>query len=174
MVQTIMNLQAKVEVWRNTAAGMRWYIVFDLQGRETSKTVPGGKTFTVTTFERQINQERAASPEQDLFRNGTFVLAKASDDTDESEFASPNARTDAEIEAMVNEVVYGELDVKAAIGDIDSIVTLGRILEALVIEDAKKSVIDQVKKKMKDLDPAAPVERERVSTGNAPTTRQKG
>lgn len=161
-VNIVEQLQSKVEVWRNTSRGMRWYIAFDLQGRETTKTVPGNRTFTITTFERQINQERAADPEQDLFRNGTFVLQKPSTETNEKEIESPDSLTDHEVDEMVREIVHGDLRVSDAIADITSLVTLTRIYEVLMAEDATKRTIDTVKRRIKELNPAAATERETV------------
>ncbi len=163
-MSTVLQMQAKVEVWKNTAAGMRWYVAFDLQGRETTKTVPGGRTFTLSTFERQINQERAVSPEVDLFRNGTFVLAKPSEDTVLEEVQTPNSMTDSEIDELVREIVFGDLKVADAIEKINSSVTLSRLYEALVLEEkSPKNVISTVKKKMDSLESVA-VEREVITT----------
>jgi hypothetical protein len=158
-------MQSKVEVWKNTATGTRWYISFDLQGRETTKTVQGGRTFTLSTFERQINQERAVSSKMDLFRNGTFVLAKGSEDTEVAEIESPNSLTDAEIAELVQEVVYGDLKVEDAIANIESPVTLGRVWEALVLDEkSPKKAINAVKKKQDSFEATVAVEREVVST----------
>lgn len=163
-MSTVMQMASKVELWKNTASGMRWYVAFDLQGRQATKTVQGGRTFTLSTFERQINQEQAADPEQDLFRNGTFVLAKPSDETDEAEIFSPNALTDAEVESIVQDVVHGDLKIGEVIEDIDSGVTLHRLWEALVLEDAPSSVIKTVKKKKDSFEGTVAQEREVVTT----------
>lgn len=164
-MSTVMKMASKVELWKNTASGMRWYLSFDLQGREATKTVPGGRTFTLTTFDRQLNQERAATAEQDLFRNGTFVLARKSEETDEEEIFSPNALTDKEIETVVNDVVYGDLKIADVIDQIDSGVTLFRLQEAFVLEDeTPEKVIKAIKKKRESLEPTPVNEREIVST----------
>ena len=139
--------QDMVEVWKNTAAGMRWYSVIDRQGREAGRTVYGGRTFTLTPFDRQINQEHAASAGQDLFRNGTFVLIRPAETTIEDEIRSSDSFTDAELSSLVHEVLAKNKTIEQAIYPINSPVTLGRLLEQLVLEEAPKSMIGPVKEK---------------------------
>jgi hypothetical protein len=150
---TLERVHSTIETWRNTQAGMRWYISFDLQGRETTKTVNGYRTFTITTFERQVNQERAATPEQDLFRNGGFVLVRGSSDTKEDELGSPNAITDADITDAVLQVIGGSETIEAVMEGIDSPFTMNRYLEQLVVEDAPKEAIEYVKKLLEEKEP---------------------
>lgn len=159
----VEKLQSQVEVWKNTSPGAKWYICFDLQGRETSKVVEGNRTFTLTTFERQINQDRAATAEQDLFRNGTFVLSKPSSETNPEEVSSPNAKTDGEIEGLVREIEYGDLKTADAIAEVDSPVTLQRLYDALKEAGAHHAKLNVVKKKIDSIT-NAPVEREVVMT----------
>lgn len=163
-----------VEVWRNTAAGTRWFRAFDVRGAETTKLVQGNRTFTLTTMERQLNQDRVASPEQDLFRNGTFVLSKASEQTILDEVESPNSKTDAEIDEIVRELIHGEgFTLAQALEGIDSLNTVQRIMEGLILEDASVSMVDDIKARMRELDPAMPVERTVVVTGPDGPTKRK-
>lgn len=163
---TVQNMQSKLEVWRNTAAGFRWYQSYDLQGRPTSKTVAGGRTFTITAFERQINQEAAAEPEMDLFRNGTFVIVKPAEDTIMDEIASPESMTDEELVAGVRAVLYEDGDIKTWLEGVTSVITLQRVLEQLVAEDAPKKTIDHVKERIAESQPPTP-ERVIVTTSEA-------
>lgn len=157
-----MPANESVEVWKNTAAGMRWLKVLDRQNREMGKTIPGGRSFTISVFDRQANQDMAAEPSMDLFRNGTFVLVKASDETNEDEIESPESFTDVELAAVVHEIMAKNISAEAAISKISSPVTLGRLLETLVIEDAPSSAIAAVKAKKAEVEPGAAVEREVV------------
>ncbi len=152
-----------IEVWKNTAAGMRWYKILDRQGREVGKTVQGGRTFTLAPFDRQINQDEAASPEQDLFRNGNFVLIKAAEDTNMDEIESSDSFTDAELSALVHEILAKDKTIEQVIYPIESPVTLGRLMEELVIEDASKSAIDAVRKKKETKEGTVAVEREYIA-----------
>ena len=163
-----MSGNESVEVWKNSAAGMRWIKVLDRQGREIGKTIQGGRTFTISTFDRQVNQDAAAESDLDLFRNGTFVLVKASTETNEDEIESSDSLTDAELATMVHEILAKSLTAEQAIFKITSPVTLGRLLEALVVEDASKSAIDAVKAKKQNVEPGAAVEREVVTPAPKP------
>ncbi len=154
-----------IEVWKNQAAGMRWYKVLDRQGREIGKTVQGYRTFTLTAFDRQINQDLAASPEQDLFRNGSFVLIKAAHDTNEDEIQSPDSFTDQELTTLVHEILAKDKTIEEAIFRIESGVTLNRLMEELVIEDAPQSAIAAVKTKKDAAEGTVAAEREFISEG---------
>ncbi len=153
----------KIEVWKNSAAGMRWYKILDRQGFEHGKTVQGGRTFTLTAFDRQINQDLAATPEQDLFRNGNFVLIKKAEDTQMDEIESPDSFTDAELTTLVHEILAKDKTIEAAIHFIESPVTLGRLMEELVIEDAPKSAIDAVRDKKDSKEATVAAQREFVA-----------
>lgn len=140
--------QQSVEVWKNTAAGPRHFIFFDRLGHETSQLVRGGSTFTITTFARQINQQRAATANLDAFRNGTLVLIKAGEDTEKDEIESSDSFTDNELLSLVHEIMAKNVAIEAAIVTIESPITLDRLREALVMEEAPMEVVDVVKNKV--------------------------
>lgn len=175
VTNTMQNMQSRLEVWRNTAAGARWFQSFDLQGRSTSKVVQGGKTFTLTAFERQINQEAAADPAMDLFRNGTFVLVKPAEDTIIEEVQSPESMTDEEIESGVRAVMYEEgVKLRDWLDEVSSPITLQRVFEQLVVEDAPNTLITEIKDMIDEVQPGTP-ERVVVSTStNAEESPKKG
>lgn len=175
MSNTIAQAQSTLELWKNTALGQRWIICFDLQGRETTRVVQPESTFTLSTFERQINQERAALPEMDLFRDGTFVLMKESNETNPDEVKSPSAMTDAEIEQFVIDVQFNAEGEKAKareqsdmlavmLEDISSPDTVRRLTAAFEESESPASVMRVLEKKAKELHPNAPIEREVIST----------
>lgn len=147
----------KVETWLNTSLGTKWYKCFDVQGRETTKVVRGGHTFVLSTLERQMNQETAL-PHQDLFRNGTFVLKRGSDETRREEIDSPNSLTDAELEQIHREVTFGEGKIEAYLVAMDSLTTLQRLREVFAADgDSKKTDMDAIKARMQELNPGAAV-----------------
>ena len=86
------------EVWKNSGLGTCAIRVLDNLGREVDKLIRGGQTFQLSTRERQMNQWGAATPGQDIFRNGRFTLISPSDKTDMSEIESVDSWTDAAIE----------------------------------------------------------------------------
>lgn len=173
MPRTVAEARNELEVWQNVTPGAKWYVCYDRQGREITKVVGGGKTFVISVFERQINQDMASSPEADLFRNGTFVLKKESEETDPAEIESPDSLTDSEVEAIAREITHGDLTAADAIRKINSVLTLGRIYEALVMEDAPKSAIDTVKAKIAELDPSRPAERELIVSTSGSAVRRE-
>ena len=79
----------------------------------------------------------------------------------------------SEIDELVREVVHGDLRIGDAIKEINSLVTLNRIFEVLVLEDASKSAIDGVKAKIAELDPSRPVERQLVATSPTDSRSKK-
>ena len=157
------------EVWKNQASGMRWCQRTDRQGKEAAKLVQGGKTFTITPFDRQNNQDAAATPEQDLFRNGTFVLVKAAKDTNMDEIESPDSLTDLEVQGMVHDIMAKTKTVEQTIRNIKSPIALNRLYTQLVLEeDIPKSVIDTVRNKKVKMEGGTAVATERVVVSPAP------
>ncbi len=173
MAEPTLEPRDKIEVWKNQAAGMRWYKILDRQGHEVGKTVQGYRTFTLTPFDRQINQDKAATPQQDLFRNGNFVLIKKAIDTHMDEIESPDSFTDAELTTLVHEVLAKDKTIEAAIHFVESAVTLGRLMDELVIEDAPKSYIDTVRAKKESKEDTVATERVYVSEGGPPEEEVK-
>ncbi len=162
-----MSTEQKVEVWKNTAAGMRWFQTINRQGYQQGRTVKGGRTFTITPFDRQINQDSAANPEQDHFRNGTYVLVKAAAETNMKEIESPDSLTDAEVLGLVYEVMAKNITIEKVLGPISSPIALQRIHEQLVIADAPPSAIDFTKQAKIDAEGTVPAV-ERVQVSDAP------
>ena len=162
-----MSDKENVEVWQNTTAGLRWAEVTDRQGRQTSRIVKGGRTFLITPFERQLNQDAAASAELDHFRNGTFVLVKAATDTDMAEIESADSLTDAEVLGIVHNLMAKNTTVKKALYEIKSPVALRRIFELAVIEDISKSQVDEIKAMLVEAE-GAPVIVEHEIVGEVP------
>lgn len=159
-----MSDKDKLEVWKNTTAGLRWCEVTDRQGRQTTRLVKGGRTFTITPFERQLNQDAAAEPELDHFRNGTFILIKKAVDTDMAEIESPDSLTDAEILGTVHELMAKNMTVSQALKGIKSPVALQRIYERAVAEDISKSQIDEIKDRLQMAEGTAPVQEHEVAS----------
>lgn len=146
------QVRQAVEIWKNVAAGMRYYRSLDAMGRETTSLVQAGRTFSLTPLERQLNQEMAASKQLDMFLNGTFLLVQASDDTNMDEIQSPNSITDREIVTVVQETKGGDLrPLKKLMKLVDSYHTAQRILEELVVEDAPQSAVSLAKQKVEEL-----------------------
>ena len=137
------------ELWKNVSAGLRHYIMLDPVGHQTHGLAQAGRTFTLTPLERQLNQQAAHAPEADLFRNGTFVLIKETDDTVPDEIQSPNSISDAEITEAVHEALAkNPVPIELMLEQCTSVVTAQRILEELVVQDASASLVEQAKAKV--------------------------
>lgn len=166
--------QPSVEVWMNTTAGMRFYVSHDRMGTETTRTVNGKRTFTISTFDRQINQERAANAKQDLFRNGEFVLVRKGNDTNEEEVASDQSFTDAELAGVVHEVMAENKVMAEVVAGVDSLPLLNRFQEALVLEDAPASAIEAVKDRIEEVKGGPEVQRAEVKASGSSRIPEPG
>lgn len=134
-----------IEVWKNVTKGMRWFTRFNVQGAETDGRVQGGRTFTLTPFERQVNQEKAATNELDLFRNGTFILVRGAKDTVDEEISSPSSLTQSELSDLAVQVLAEPDDLDGILAQIGkSIPTLDRFKEFLIAHEAPATAIEKV------------------------------
>lgn len=139
------------EIWKNVSSGLRHFIIFDPVGNQTHGLVQAGRTFTITALERQMNQQAAHSSDADLFRNGTFVLIKETEETVEDEIASPNSVSDDEIFTAVAEALGGDsVAIEAMLERCSSVVTAQRLLEELIVQDASASLVELAKGKVKE------------------------
>lgn len=137
---------AQRELWKNVSPGLRYYIRLDPIGNQTHGLVQAGKTFTISDVERQLNQETAHDSDADLFRNGTFVLVRPTDDTELDEVESVNSLSDKDIELAVSEMLADDsVPLELMMETVTSAVTAERILEELVIQDAPQSWVDKSK-----------------------------
>jgi len=166
-------MQSKAEVWKNEAAGMRWVKATDRNGKEISRVVQPGKVFTITAFDRQINQDSFATPKLDLFRNGTFVLVKPADDTILEEIESPDSLTEGEVQGIVYDILAKKVTARQAIAKMTSPIALNRILTALVLEDEGdnqilKDAIGVVRTKFNEVEGGTKVAAEREVVSPAP------
>lgn len=157
-----MSTPETVEVWKNSANGPRWFTKFDVQGRESDKVIPGGRTFSLTTFERQVTQEKAASADLDLFRNGTFILVKPANDTNEQEFESTQSVTDSQLTELALEIKAEPDKLEQVLEGFTSPITIYRFMEQLVAEDAPDRVIKKVKEAFEVADGGTVATRRRV------------
>lgn len=157
---------ASVEIWKNTAPGMRWMTTINALGNDTSKVVRGLQTFNLTTLERQMNQEKAASRKQDLFRNGCFVLVKAGKDTNLSEIESTDSLTDIELTQMAHEIQAGNTTVQDVMAPIASPQTMARLRETLVLEGASVSDVQTAKERIAELEGGPEVRRAAAAGGD--------
>ena len=160
---TAVEAQQKSEIWRNSSLGMCSVRVLDTFGREDDKVVRGGQTFQLSTHERKMNQWLAATPEQDMFRNGYFSLIAPSGETDMEEIQSPDSWTDKEIEDFVLQRVgedkAGAVDPADALNKVldvmVSTLTLRRFQEEVVVQKLPAKYRKLVDDRLRDIEKPA-------------------
>jgi hypothetical protein len=143
-----------IEIWKNTTHGMRWCKMHDRAGNENTKLVNSKRTFSITPLDRQLNQDIAATPQLDLFRNGTFELVRKADDTNMDEIQSPDSLTEGEVVALSMEVMGNPEGIDFYLKDVSSPVALNRVLDQLVADGVDKSAVSYVKMKIAKFDPS--------------------
>jgi len=153
-------MSTQVEIWRSKSRGLCSIKVLDIMGRESDKLIRGEKTFTITSSERQMNQWAAATPEQDMFRNGMFVLVKPTADTNMEEISSADSWTDDEIEDFVMQTIGSieagddvSVEFGKIVGSLSSVVTLNRFKEEAAAQDLDPKLRDEIAAKIKAVDP---------------------
>jgi hypothetical protein len=143
-----------LEVWKNTTHGMRWCKYHDRSGNENTRIVNSKRTFSITPLDRQLNQDIAATPQLDLFRNGTFELVREAGDTNLEEIQSSDSLTENEVIALSVETLGSPEKVDYYLRDIRSPIALNRVLDQYVADDVDKSAIEYVKAKIAKFDPS--------------------
>lgn len=148
-----MTDQTRLETWENATRGRVGVLRFDRFGQMKSETIrPGGK-FQVTTEERQINSERAATKKLDIFSNGYCVPVRLLEDAEDAkEIASnPNLMGESELKALFkgSQKAFAE-----KINGITNTNTLRRVLDMTEDENIGASVKHQkiVLERIKELE----------------------
>jgi len=91
-----------VEQWKNQTQSTAFVLKFDRYQNLISELVSPGKTVTVTKEEREINQDRAALDNLDVFKNGILLPVKLVDPEDEREFAeNPNLMSEDDLRNLL-------------------------------------------------------------------------
>ena len=114
------------ETWGNPSAGKVYILTFDHTGKLQSQLVrPGGKV-QITTQERLINQERAASPAKDVFNNGRLHPVRIHDSAEGyAEITSnPNLLSEDDLKELFN-LKIGEF--RSRLGEISNSNALQRL-----------------------------------------------
>lgn len=132
--------EKEVEIWQNSTRGRIGVKKFDARGELRSELVRAGGKVTLTPQERQINQERAATADLDVFQNGFLTPVKLIDGTEEArEIASnPNLLGESDLRELFSVRNYKSFAKK--IGEISNTMTLQRLLALADDEDLNATV----------------------------------
>lgn len=130
---------ADKETWTNMGRGSVYILTFDHTGKLRSTPVRPGAKVTVSTEERQINQERAFTADVDSFKNGTFVPVILADSVEDfHEIASnPNHLSEDDMRDMFK---LKAADFKKKLVDITNVIAIERMHEMAESETAGTSV----------------------------------
>lgn len=116
------------EIWASNIKGNIFLKTFDNAGKLTDTVIRSGKKIALSTEERKINQEMAASKDLDLFMNGMLtpvVILESAEDY--AEIASnPNLISEGEMQDLLK--VKGRA-FTSRIKEITNLSTLQRLAE---------------------------------------------
>lgn len=145
----------ELETWQNMGKGPVGLVKLDARGLEDHLVVEGGKTFTLTKQERQINQDRCVASENDFFTNGRLAHVRLIDGDEESMAMAnnPNSVSESDLQAL-----FGEhwKTFEKKVSAIANVITLQRLQEiADTKDDATAKQVNVIKARLRELDPTA-------------------
>lgn len=140
------------EVWRNETRGRIGVVKYDRRGELIHELVRGGGVLSISTEERQLNQERAADEDLDVFSNGSFVPVKILDGTEDAkEIASnPNNKSETDLRDMFK-LHWKKFE--AEVGEIKNMTTLERLRSIAQEGDATVRQVDVIESRIAELNP---------------------
>lgn len=145
------------EIWQNSTAGTRFVVRFDHKGDFKHEGVRSGQKVVLSTEERHINMERAASPKLDPFTNGSFTPVKLADGVEDAhEIASnPNLKSESELRDLFK-LQWQKFDKE--ISSITNPHALERLRQIAEEEDATVRQMRAVEDRIAEVNPAKFVE----------------
>lgn len=155
---------SELELWKSNAAGRVVVRKMGQYGVETEEMVEGFRTLHISEADRKLNQERAASDDLDVFKNGMLSPIRLGDSA--AEFAdNPNHLTESDMRELVK--AHPKTFAKR-ISEITNPVLIGRLLEVAREEDCTMSRLELLQARMEDVDPVKTVKIQ----SHAPDERQ--
>ena len=143
-----------LETWENIAKSSHILKKYTSRGNGdmADEMIHGNKTFHVTTQERKINQEMAASPQDDPFANGRFSPVRLVDTADDlAEIAAnPNLMGESDMVALVK----GSLKaLKERLAQVENQVVVERLLEVAASQDVTMGKDAAIRERLAELSP---------------------
>lgn len=138
-----------LETWQSQARGR---IVVKKRGEygvEVEEMVAGGRKLVISTADRRMNQERAASMDLDVFSNGMLAPVKLGASAGEFE-QNANHLTESD---MVELVKSHHKTFAKRLEEISNPVVVGKLLEIARREDVTLSRIESLEARADELDP---------------------
>lgn len=156
----------ELETWQSNIKGR---VVVSRRGEygvERDEMVPGGKKLHITPSDRRMNQERAATPELDVFSNGMLVPIQIGEAA--SEFASnPNLLTEDDI----REIVKGHPKTfEKRLSEIKNLSIVEKMLDIAKEEDCTVKRVEAIQARQDELSPINTVKIQSVAPDERQTT----
>lgn len=142
---------AEVETWKSAIAGTIGILKLDRLGALKEEVVRPGGTVTLTPDERIMNQDRAASTDSDVFKNGFLTPVRLIDATEDKADidANPNLMSDEDLHATLK-LHWKQLPAK--LEAITNKITLGRLLAIANEDDATVKTVAAIQTRLDELD----------------------
>lgn len=124
------------ETWKNAGAGEIWIKVTDpVTRRVKHQPVRAGNKVLISTRDRQINQDDAASPDKDFFTNGTLTPVRLIDTAEDyQEIASnPNLLSEDDMQEILKMRSIAKF--RERLGEITNTIALNRMQEMAESEE---------------------------------------
>lgn len=149
-----MNEPRRLETWMNASKGRIGVLKFDRYGQLVSETIRSGAKFQITTEERFMNSERAATPALDVFNCGYLVPVKILDGTEDAKdiASNPNLLSESHLKKLFRGTAKA---FNETVGGITNVSTLRHMLDMADEDDvdAKQSFIKILKNRLITLEP---------------------
>lgn len=144
-----MLASSEYETWRSSIPGTIVVKKYDRRGDVVEEVILGNRSFQITPDERLFNQDLAASPEQDPFRNGMMQPVRLLDGTeDKAEIASnPNLLSESDMELLFKAHFK---TFESRIKQITNLTTLNRLREVATDVDATLKQVAVIDNRLKD------------------------
>jgi hypothetical protein len=153
----------KYEIWRNAIAGTVGIKKTDRRGELGTEVIRAGEKFQISTEDRLLNSDWAATEDLDVFKNGMLTPVKLLDGTEDAqEIASnPNLITESDMAALFS-AHWKTFEQK--LGQITNVTTLQRLLSMAEAEDTDATVrqVQSIRNRIAEVNPVQVVEHETV------------
>lgn len=139
-----------VETWRNARKGLIYVATFDpLTKRRQSVAVRPDRTVSLTTQERQLNQDMCTSHDLDPFSNGSLVPVELVETAEDYEqiTSNPNILDESDMEEILK---LKTPSLKKRLGEITNTVAVERLLELATSEDNEANLTMAALKAIED------------------------
>jgi hypothetical protein len=139
------------ESWKSNIPGRIYLKQINSQGHVHDVVVHPGKAVHLTPQERHMNQEMAASKDQDVFANGFMSPIRLIENSEEAAAiaANPNLMTESDMRALFKNT----RGFNARLTEISNVLTLQRMIELADEVDASLRQVSAIQARIVELTP---------------------